>query len=212
MSLFSSIVSLKKFRKNISFLALWDKHCVFDSKKCFIGPFTKMYSAKIGNYTRLRHFCTVAHAEIGKFCSIATGTKIGIAGHPTDLLSTNSIFYLQKSLNPLFKNDIDYRPYSDIKIGNDVWIGEKCLVMSGVEIGNGAIIAAHAVVTKNVPPYAIVGGIPAKIIKYRFPEDVIQKLQEIQWWDMDDEEIVLHKKIFCKRELTLNDLEQEFGQ
>ena len=210
MSLLSSIISLKKIKKNISFFALWNKDCEFNSNKLFIGPFAKMYNTKIGDYTRLRHFCTVAYAEIGKFCSIATGTKIGIAGHPSNLLSTNSIFYLEKSLNPNFRNQIDYNPYSKIKIGNDVWIGEKCLIMPGVKIGDGAIIAAHAVVTKDIPPYAIAGGVPAKVIKYRFPDEVIKKLEEIRWWDMSDNEIISHKNIFARKDITVELLEKEF--
>ena len=168
------------------------------------------YRLRAVPYPRLRHFCTTAYAEIGKFCSIASGTKIGIAGHPSNLLSTNSIFYLEKSLNPKLKNEIKYNPYSKITIGNDVWIGEKCLIMPGVNIGNGAIIAAHAVVTKDVPPYAIVGGVPAKVIKYRFSNDIIEKLQKICWWDMSDEEIISHKKIFAKENLTIEDIEKEF--
>ena len=210
MSLIASLFSFKKFNKNISVFALWDNNCFFNKKKCFIGPFAKMYHTKIGDYTRLRHFCTTAYAEIGKFCSIASGSKIGIAGHPSNLLSTNSIFYLDNSLNRKFKNDIKYTPYSKITVGNDVWIGEKCLIMPGVNIGNGAIIAAHAVVTKDVPPYAIVGGVPAKVIKYRFSNDVIEKLQEIRWWHMSDDEIISHKEIFAKENLTVEDIISEF--
>ena len=210
MSLITSFFTFKKFCKNISFFAFWDNKCSFNKKKCFIGPFAKMYNTKIGDYTRLRHFCTTAYAEIGKFCSIASGTKIGIAGHPSNLLSTNSIFYLNKSLNPQFKNEIKYKPYSPITIGNDVWIGEKCLIMPGVNIGNGAIIAAHAVVTKDVPPYAIVGGVPAKVIKYRFSNEVIEKLQEICWWNMSDDEIISHKAIFAKENLSIDDIIREF--
>lgn len=210
MSLLSSLFSFKKTSKDISFFALWDNKCSFDKKKCFIGPFAKMYNTKLGDYTRLRHFCTVAYADIGKFCSIATGVKIGIAEHPTNLLSTNSVFYLEHSLNENFRNEIEYTPYTHTKIGNDVWIGEKALIMSGLTIGDGAIIAAHAVVTKDVPPYAIVGGVPAKVIKYRFPKDVIEKLLEIQWWNMSDEGIIAHKKIFAKENISIDDIIHEF--
>ena len=210
MSLLSSLFSFKKISKDISFFALWDNKCLFDRKKCFIGPFAKMYNTKLGDYTRLRHLCTVAYAEIGKFCSIATGVKIGIAGHPTNLLSTNSIFYLDNSLNEKFKNKIEYTPYTHTIIGNDVWIGEKALIMSGVTIGDGAIIAAHAVVTKDVPPYSIVGGVPAKVIKYRFSEDVIEKLLDLKWWNMTDEEIIAHKEFFAKENISVDDIVLEF--
>ena len=80
----------------------------------------------------------------------------------------------------------------DIVVGNDVWIGYEAVILSGVTIGDGAIVAARAVVTKDVPPYAIVGGVPAKIIRPRFPEDVIKRLQSLRWWDWPEEKLQLH--------------------
>lgn len=205
MSLLSSLFSFRKFNKNISAFALWDKDCKL-SPKIFLGPFAKLYGSTIGNYTRIRHFTTVAYTQMGKFCSVAAGTKIGVAGHPTNLLSTNSVFYLSRSLNEKFKNDIPYEPYQPIIIGNDVWIGEKALVMPGVTIGDGAIIAAHAVVTKDVPPYAVAGGVPAKVIKYRFSEEMITLLEKIQWWNMDETKIEHVKNVFAKENPTIEDI------
>lgn len=76
-----------------------------------------------------------------------------------------------------------------IKIGNDVWVGRRALILPGVTIGDGAVVAAHATVVKNVPPYAIVGGTPAEIIRYRFPNEIIAKMLAIAWWNWDDEKI-----------------------
>ncbi len=86
--------------------------------------------------------------------------------------------------------------YGEIIIGNDVWIGDGAVIMNGITIGNGAIIAARAVVTKDVKAYSIVGGIPAKIIKMRFDENIINKLQEIRWWDWDEEKLEKNFKKF----------------
>lgn len=78
-----------------------------------------------------------------------------------------------------------YDEFKEIYIGNDVWIGQRAMVMGGVRIGNGAVVGAGAVVTKDVPPYTIVGGVPAKIIRYRFSDKVVKKLQSSKWWDYD---------------------------
>ena len=129
---------------------------------------------------------------IGKFCSIACGVKFlfNCANHTLKSLSTYTF--------PLFYEDWDLQKLDvvtawdnkgDIVIGNDVWIGYEAVIMAGVHIGNGAIIATRAVVTKDVPPYTIVGGIPAKPIRKRFTNDTIQKLEALKWWDWSYEKI-----------------------
>lgn len=207
MGLLHSIFSKRKLNKNISVLAFWGEK-VSLPKHIFIGPFAKIYSYTVGDYTRVRHLCTIAHANIGKFCSIAMGVKIGIGAHPTNLVSTNSVFYLSNSLNTKLKNDIHFESYQDINIGNDVWIGEKALIMNGINIGHGAIIAAHAVVTKDIPPYAIVGGVPAKVIKYRYSEDIIKALLELKWWDWTEKQLEQNKEFFAISALKIEDIEK----
>lgn len=123
---------------------------------------------------------------IGKFCSIACGAKFmfNCANHSLKSLSTYTF--------PLFYEDWDLEKADvasawdnkgDIIIGNDVWIGFEAIVMAGVRIGDGAIVAARAVVTHDVPPYTIVGGVPAKVIRKRFDDKVIQKLVTLKWWE-----------------------------
>lgn len=123
---------------------------------------------------------------IGRFCSIACGAKFLFtsANHAMKSLSTYPF--------PIFFDEwgLDIKDVAsawdnkgDIVVGNDVWIGYKAVILSGVRIGDGAIIGARAVVTRDVPPYMIVGGVPAKEIKKRFDEDTIQKLQQIEWWN-----------------------------
>lgn len=130
--------------------------------------------------------------RIGKFCSIACGAKFlfASANHTQTSVSTYPfpIFFEEWDLDI---GDVtsawDHK--GDIVIGNDVWIGYEAVIMAGVTIGDGAIIGARAVVTKDVPPYTIVGGVPAREIRRRFSDDVIARLQELKWWDWPAEQI-----------------------
>ena len=129
---------------------------------------------------------------IGKFCSIACGAKFIFtsANHTLKSLSTYpfTLFFEEWELDKSNVTD-SWDNKGDIVIGNDVWIGYEAVIMSGVTIGNGAIVGTRAVVTKDVPPYTIVGGIPARQIRKRFSEDTISSLLSIRWWDWSDEKI-----------------------
>ena len=129
---------------------------------------------------------------IGKFCSIACGVKFlfNSANHTLCSLSAYPfpLFFEEWGLEK--KNVTDsWDNKGDIVVGNDVWIGYEAVILSGVTIGDGAVIGARAVVTKDVPPYTIVGGVPAKPIKKRFSDESIKKLQSIRWWDWPKEKI-----------------------
>ena len=130
--------------------------------------------------------------RIGKFCSIACGAKFIFtsANHKLGSLSTYPfpLFFEEWDLDKANLTD-SWDNKGDIAIGNDVWIGYEAVVMQGVTIGDGAIIGARAVVTKDIPPYTIVGGVPAKPIRKRFPDEIISRLLEIKWWDWPDEKI-----------------------
>ncbi|MFU2316642.1 CatB-related O-acetyltransferase [Rahnella sp. PCH160] len=131
-----------------------------------------------------------ASLTIGKFCSIADDVIIILANHKVDLVTTYPFATLKKfwpSMKSLNLND--HYSNGDVTIGNDVWIGHSVKIMSGVTIGNGVVIAANSVVTKNIPDYGMVGGTPAKIIRYRFNEEVVNQLMLIEWWDWEDEKI-----------------------
>ena len=133
------------------------------------------------------------NVEIGRYCSIAAGVWISPHEHPIEWLTTNPISYVEDGgfgwakgfLGRGFPKSMAYANARPVKIGNDVWIGHGAFIKGGVTIGDGAVIAAHAVVVKDVPPYAIVGGVPARIIKYRFDEETIRNLLALKWWDYD---------------------------
>lgn len=127
--------------------------------------------------------------RIGSFVSMGHGVIIGGGEHPLSFLSTSPYFYFDgigyKSSNMPSHNE--YNKHTPVIIGNDVWIGDEVKIKNGITVGDGAVIGTATVVTKNVPPYAIVAGVPAKIIRYRFDEKTISDLLELKWWDLDDE-------------------------
>ena len=140
--------------------------------------------------------------EVGNFCSIAENINVYLGGnHRTDRVTTYPFGHIQKDIFNSF--DGTGHPYSkgDVIIGNDVWIGSDTTIMSGVTIGDGAVIANNSHVTKNVEPYSIVGGNPAKLIKYRFSPEQIEKLLEIKWWNWDDEKINRFTPLLCNENI-----------
>jgi acetyltransferase-like isoleucine patch superfamily enzyme len=158
-------------------------------KRTEIGPDVKVgaYSYMVSGYL----FAT----EIGRYCSIGEEVQIGRQDHPLDWVSTSPHFYLPGSniqpVHPYFSNHLRKNYYKHgvpattlqhTSIGHNVWIGHGAIIKAGVSIGNGAIIASGAVVTKDVLPYSIVGGNPAKFIRYRISEDLIEKLEKTAWW------------------------------
>jgi acetyltransferase-like isoleucine patch superfamily enzyme len=154
-------------------------------------------SSSIGDYTYLGRLCTVAFASVGKFCSIAPEVCIGLGTHPLDpFVSTHPIFYLHRPSQGWNIADSSYFAYSRTVVGNDVWIGLRAAIRDGVTVGDGAVIAAGAVVVKDVPPYAIVGGVPAKVIRYRFSPPVVDRLLRSEWWNRHDKWLHKHWRSF----------------
>ncbi|MET4613307.1 acetyltransferase-like isoleucine patch superfamily enzyme [Rhodococcus sp. PvR044] len=137
--------------------------------------------------------------RIGSYCSIADGTTIVLGGqHPTDEVTTYP-FRIMLQL-PGAGEDRHPLPKGDIVIGSDVWIGAGVTILSGVDIGHGAILGAGAVVSKDVPPYAIVGGNPARLIRKRYDDQTIDKLLQICWWEWPQEKIVENLELLSARD------------
>lgn len=168
-----------------------------------------LYNSTIDDYTFIQKESTICNTDIGKFCSIAQRVSIGLGQHPTSYVSSHPSFY--SSSQPLAKtfcsSDI-YNPFKRTFIGNDVWIGQNAIVLDGVTIGSGSIIGAGAVVTKDIPEYAIVVGIPAKIKRYRFDLEICSKLLEIKWWNLSEGQLSEFCNYFSNPELFLNAISQ----
>jgi virginiamycin A acetyltransferase len=141
----------------------------------------------------------VESAKIGKFCSIARQTVIGVGNHDHSLVTTHP-FIISPEFGGLVDRSIMAQQKPAPVIGNDVWIGINSIIMRGVTIGDGAVIAANSVVTRDVPPYAIFGGVPAKLIRYRFSDEIIRALLQIRWWDWPSSKIKQNVRDFSSPE------------
>jgi len=165
-------------------------------KNCVVG------NCSIGIYSYVADFSMVNNISIGKFCSIGPGFKCGLGSHPHNFISSSPFFYTE--LNESGK--AIYEEYDEIKLGNDVWIGANVFIKDGVTVGDGAIIAAGAVVLHDVEDYAIAGGIPAKVIRYRHDADTIKSLKGLAWWNKDIEWLKANRQYFQKEISGLNDI------
>ena len=156
-------------------------------KRAAICKGVKFYRSRIGKYSYIGNNTFVTNTSIGNFTSISGNCYIGGTSHPIDWVSTSSVFHKWKNI--LHKNFsyFEYDIFKETKIGNDVWIGQNVQIKAGVKIYDGAVIGMGAVVTKDVGPYEVWAGNPAKCIKKRFDEETIKKLLIKEWWNWDDE-------------------------
>lgn len=143
-------------------------------------------NTQMDDYSYCGEYCIIQNASIGKFANIAAMARIGATQHPMDRASLHHFTYRRKIYGFASEDDIEFfekRKNKKVNIGHDVWIGHGAIIMPGVTIGDGAIIGSGAVVTKDVEKYTIVAGVPAKKLKDRFSQEVIEKLEEIKWWN-----------------------------
>lgn len=204
-----SAFSIKKFtHKRVSWLCLWENSIFTKQSHILLGA--RLLNVKLGKYSRVGVNTKVANTTIGNFTAIGRNCNIGPGQHPTNLISTNSIFYRKGQFQDGWAKELNFEASPPITIGNDIWIGINSIIMDGVTIGDGALVAAGSVVTKDIPPYAIVGGVPAKVIKYRFDEAIRNKLLEIKWWNLPENVIEDALPIFTDTEITIEKLEKYF--
>jgi acetyltransferase-like isoleucine patch superfamily enzyme len=157
-----------------------------------ISPSVRVFGkVEIGRYTYIGSRVQIDQhvTKIGRYCSIASGCNLGPGPHPSHFFSTSSVFY--EPAHGLVRELLfdEYEGNQETLIGHDVWIGTNAIVMAGISVGNGAIIGAGAIVTKDVPAYAIVVGVPARIVKYRFEKEIMDLLESSYWWELPAERI-----------------------
>ncbi len=173
----------------------------------YIGDNVIVSNSVIGNHSYISSNSHISNSTIGKFCSIASNVIFGLGKHPTHLISSHPSFYSNNKEFKTFSDKNYFSEYGEIIIGNDVWVANNAILMDGVKIGDGAIVAAGAIVIKDVKPYEVVGGIPAKHIKFRFKEYHISKLLSFAWWDKDEEWLEVNYKLFLDSEKFLEYIE-----
>ncbi len=170
-----------------------------------LTPFC-LNDVKLGDYSYIAKNSIINHCTIGKFCSIGPNFCCGLGIHPTNGISTAPMFYStarQNGITLCRENKLE--EFKQSVIGNDVFIGANVTLLDGVKISDGAIIGAGAVVVNDIPPYAIVVGVPAKIVKYRFKPDVIEVLLRKQWWNGPEEDLTKIERNFFDIEKYLEE-------
>jgi phosphonate metabolism protein (transferase hexapeptide repeat family) len=178
-------------------------------KGCTLGRYTevaarsKLLEVQMSDYSYVENDSDIAYCSIGKFCSIAAMTRINPGNHPMQRASQSHFTYRASAYFPGEQDEHEFfawRRAHHVTIGNDVWIGHGAIVLAGRSIGDGAVIAAGAVVTKDVAPYTIVGGNPARPIRQRFPAEIAARMRALAWWDWPHEQ--LHAALADFRKLS----------
>lgn len=157
-----------------------------------IGEGSRVAHSVVGDYSYCDRLCDIANADIGKFSNIASFVRIGATDHPLDRASLHHFMYRSADYWADADPDEDWftlRKSRRAVIGHDTWIGHGAQIKPEITIGTGAVIASGAIVTRDVPPYAIVAGTPAKIIRFRQPEDIAARLMALAWWDWDHDRL-----------------------
>lgn len=168
-----------------------------------IGDRTQISHSSLGDYSYIMEDGHVLFATIGKFCSIAANVRINAPNHPTWRASQHHFTYRSQDYFDGAGSDGEifaWRRKNWVAIGHDVWVGHGAIVLAGVTIGDGAIVAAGAVVSRDVPPYQIVTGVPARVLKPRFPSEIAERMQRLAWWDWEHD--ALHVALADFRSLS----------
>lgn len=192
--------------RSISIFSLIDNQSSIN-RNVRVYRMVKVVHSIIGEFSYIAPNTEIIYAQIGKYCCIATDVRIGLPMHPVNFLSMSPIFYSEhNALKIKWTHNNYFKDHQMVTIGNDVWIGQGAKIMGGINIGNGAVIGAGAIVTKDIPDYAIAVGVPAKVIKYRFSEEIINELIRTKWWDLPTGDLRTNLDLFIQENLTLSEL------
>jgi acetyltransferase-like isoleucine patch superfamily enzyme len=158
-------------------------------KSAVVEAGSQILDCKMDRHSFCGFNCVIVNAEIGAFCSIADRVTIGGSEHPMHFVSTSPVFLSHRDSVKRKYSRHEFRKFPQTIIGSDVWVGYGACIKGGVKVGTGAVIGMGSVVTKDVPPYAVVAGNPAVIKKYRFTQDVITQLLSTEWWKLSDDKL-----------------------
>lgn len=175
---------------------------------CVLNGCELRIDVDIGNRTKIGTGCELlGDIELEKYCAIARNVTFQQLNHPVDRPTTNRRFY-EEVLN----SKLAHVSNGPINVGNDVWIGTNVIVLSGVTIGDGAVVGAGSVVAHDVEPYSVVAGTPAEHTKWRFPEGVRDRLQDVAWWDWEDDQIRRNREFFHTKIESVADINQALAE
>lgn len=178
------------------------RDCSID-KTAKVSQRSNLVNVTMGRYSYVGAANSINNVSIGSFCSIASYCAIGGGGHPLNYVSTSPVFLKERNIFGESFSELTFDSAPRTTIGNDVWIGEAAFIKAGITVGNGAVVGAHAVVTKDVPSYSVVVGAPARVIKYRFESSTIRALEDLAWWEWDLDRIKANSELFYSPEALL---------
>jgi virginiamycin A acetyltransferase len=201
--------SINNYFKNVIVRSSFGEHVTLQNGVsvigCSLGDYVSVqkpshiHNCSIGSFTYIAENGNLSLCTIGKFCSIGPNLLCGWGVHPIKGISTSPAFYSTTTPNGFSLSARDkIQERIPITIGNDVFIGANVTILDGVTIGNGAVIGAGAVVSKDIPPYAVAIGVPITIVSYRFQTEIIEKLQKIEWWNFERDELKEVEKLFLE--------------
>ncbi len=170
---------------------------------------TQFINSSMNRYSFCGYDCKILNCDIGAFCSLADGVIIGGAQHPIEWVGTSPVFYKGKDSVTKKYSEFERPKAKRTVIGNDVWIGDRVIIKGGITVGNGAVIGMGSIVTKDIGDYEIWAGNPAKLIRKRFSEDIVQDLVKISWWDWDNLTIQKYSQYIRNPEQFIKQVEEE---
>ena len=165
-------------------------------------------NSEMGKHSFCGYDCDISNATIGSFCSIANGVVIGGGMHPINWVGTSPVFYEGRDSVKAKFSKHKREKIKNTTIGHDVWIGQNVIIKQGINIGTGSIIGMGSIVTKDIPPYSIYAGNPAKLIRERFDKKTIDKLLKIEWWNFDDAKLMNYAQYFTNPDKFIGKFDQ----